>query len=271
MADTKKRQLRTLRGLRADHFQHPHDVTATQALQSIPGMETIVSKVMEYGFERVYYLENIASNVRVTEKMFGRVYRSLQWACKILDVEEPECAGAAQHARGRGSRGHPRPRQDAGRAPWAAHGHAVAPAIPCVPEVAACASQVAAREPQVTAREPQAAALAPQAIPPEIPVIPREHRAPLATSRPMILEPPALHRRLQAPVFRFQALHRWPPARVPELATLRFRPRALARQPQAFRRQPQALRLEFHALLHDSQSLVRALQVPASTASGAAP
>jgi Zn-dependent protease with chaperone function len=90
MADTKKRQLRTLRGLRAEHFQHPHDVTATQALQSIPGMETIVSKVMEYGFERVYYLENIASNVRVTEKMFGRVYRSLQWACKILDVEEPE-------------------------------------------------------------------------------------------------------------------------------------------------------------------------------------
>ncbi len=90
MADTKKRQLRTLPGLRAEHFQHPLDVEATKALEAIPGMSTLVAKVVEYGFERVYYLENLASNVRVGENMFGRLHRSLRWACKILDVEEPE-------------------------------------------------------------------------------------------------------------------------------------------------------------------------------------
>lgn len=109
MAETKKRQLRTLRGLRAEHFQHPLDVAATQSLQSIPGMETIVSKVMEYGFERVYYLENIASNVRVTEKMFGRLYRSLTWACKILDVEEPELYVTLEESANAYTYGHTRP------------------------------------------------------------------------------------------------------------------------------------------------------------------
>jgi Zn-dependent protease with chaperone function len=90
MAETKKRKLRAFPGLEAAHFQHPSDVSATDALRGVPGLDTVVSKVLEYGFERVYYLENVAGNVRVTEKMFGRLYRSLQWGCKILDVEEPE-------------------------------------------------------------------------------------------------------------------------------------------------------------------------------------
>jgi Zn-dependent protease with chaperone function len=90
MSETKKRKLRTYPGLEAAHFQHPADVQATDALRSVPGLDTVVSKIMEYGFERLYYLDNIAGNVRVTKNMFGRLYRSLEWGCKILDVEEPE-------------------------------------------------------------------------------------------------------------------------------------------------------------------------------------
>lgn len=90
MSETKKRKLRTYPGLQASDFQHPADVHATDALRSVPGLDTVVSKIMEYGFERLYYLDNIAGNVRVTPNMFGRLYRSLQWGCKILDVEEPE-------------------------------------------------------------------------------------------------------------------------------------------------------------------------------------
>jgi Zn-dependent protease with chaperone function len=88
--ETKRRQLRTFPGLSASDFQHPSDVAATEALRSVPGLDTAVSKIMEYGFERVFYLENIAGNVRVTKNMFGRLYRSLQWGCKILEIEEPE-------------------------------------------------------------------------------------------------------------------------------------------------------------------------------------
>ena len=90
MGDTKKRKLRTFPGLKPEQFQHPEDVAATAALKKVPGLDTVIAKVLEYGFERVFYLDNIASNVRVTPKMFGNMHRSLVWGCKILDIEEPE-------------------------------------------------------------------------------------------------------------------------------------------------------------------------------------
>ena len=90
MSEIKKRRLRVLPGLVAGEFQHESDVKASEALRSIPGMDRALSKIMEYGLERLYYLDNIASNVRVTKNMFPRMMRSLEWGCKILDVEEPE-------------------------------------------------------------------------------------------------------------------------------------------------------------------------------------
>jgi Zn-dependent protease with chaperone function len=90
VADTKKRQLRTFPGITAADFQHPLDVQATDALRSVPGLDTVISKVLEYGFERIYYLDNVASNVRVTKGMFPRLYKNLQWGCKILEIDEPE-------------------------------------------------------------------------------------------------------------------------------------------------------------------------------------
>jgi Zn-dependent protease with chaperone function len=90
VSEPKRRKLRTYPGLQAIDFQHPSDVQATAALRSVPGLDTVVSKIMEYGFERLYYLDNVAGNVRVTKNMFGRLYRSLEWGCKILEIEEPE-------------------------------------------------------------------------------------------------------------------------------------------------------------------------------------
>jgi len=86
----KKRKLRALTGLSVDEFRHPSDQRATDALRKIPGIDKLFAKVLEVGLERVYYVENIASNLRVTPKMFPRLHRSLTWATKILDVPEPE-------------------------------------------------------------------------------------------------------------------------------------------------------------------------------------
>jgi len=38
----------------------------------------------------MFYVENVASNLRVTPKMFGRLHKNLMWATKVLDVPEPE-------------------------------------------------------------------------------------------------------------------------------------------------------------------------------------
>jgi Zn-dependent protease with chaperone function len=90
MAESKKRKLLTFPGLTAADFQHPDDVTATEGLRSLPGLDTVVGKVMEYGFERLYYLDNVAGNVRVGPHQVPKLYRHLQWGCKILGIDEPE-------------------------------------------------------------------------------------------------------------------------------------------------------------------------------------
>jgi Zn-dependent protease with chaperone function len=86
----KQRKLRTYPDLERAAFMHPWDVKATAALHRVPGFDRLIAKVMEWGLERVMFLENIADNVRVTDRMFPRLHRYLQWSCKVLAVPEPE-------------------------------------------------------------------------------------------------------------------------------------------------------------------------------------
>jgi Zn-dependent protease with chaperone function len=109
MGDTKKKKLRTFPGLDARDFQHPWDASATEALKSVPGLDLVVSKIMEYGLERIFYLQNTASNVRVTKRQFPRLHRSLGWGCKILGVEEPEMYIALDPVPNAFTYGHTRP------------------------------------------------------------------------------------------------------------------------------------------------------------------
>lgn len=85
-----RRRLRTFRHLPAEALMHPWDAKATATLGKVPGLSLATRKMMEYGLERIFYLENTADNVRVTDQMFPRLHRYLQWGCKILGVEAPE-------------------------------------------------------------------------------------------------------------------------------------------------------------------------------------
>ncbi|MGE3539393.1 MAG: M48 family metallopeptidase [Candidatus Tectimicrobiota bacterium] len=109
MSAPKKRRLRTFPNLDGHAFQHPHDVAATTALKSVPGLDTVIAKIMEYGLERVFYLENVASSVRVTPHMFGRLHRSLGWGCQILDMVPPELYVTLDPAPNAYTYGHTRP------------------------------------------------------------------------------------------------------------------------------------------------------------------
>lgn len=88
--DKKKRKLRALRGVNVDEFRHPLDQRATDALKRVPGLDKLLAKIVEIGLERIFYIDNVASNLRVTPTMFPRLHKSLTWATKILDVPEPE-------------------------------------------------------------------------------------------------------------------------------------------------------------------------------------
>ncbi len=102
-------QLKTYHNLRSADFMHPWDVKATAALKSVPGFDKVISKIMEYSFERVYYLQNVADNVRVSDKMFPKLNRYLEWGCKILDVPKPEFYVALDPAYNAFTYGHTKP------------------------------------------------------------------------------------------------------------------------------------------------------------------
>jgi hypothetical protein len=76
MAETKKRrQLETFPGLSADRFQHPQDQAATQTLAGIPGLDLLISKVMEYLAVIINSLPRSGKRVMRASGNFGRCKR----------------------------------------------------------------------------------------------------------------------------------------------------------------------------------------------------
>ncbi|MEP7284510.1 MAG: M48 family metallopeptidase [Chloroflexota bacterium] len=71
-------------------FQHPLDRQATENLKMLIGFDLLVAKFLEFGYERLLYVYNIASSVRVGPTQFPKLYAMLQESCAILDVPEPE-------------------------------------------------------------------------------------------------------------------------------------------------------------------------------------
>jgi Zn-dependent protease with chaperone function len=71
-------------------LQHPYDRAALQALQKVPGLDVIIRRFIELLPERVAYIQNVAQTIKVTPRQCPKLYASLQEACAILDVPEPE-------------------------------------------------------------------------------------------------------------------------------------------------------------------------------------
>ena len=86
----KQRKLKTFPGLLPSSFMHPWDTKAMATLRKVPGLDTVTKKILEIGFERIRYLENIADNIRVTPRTFSRLHRAVTWSAKILDMPMPE-------------------------------------------------------------------------------------------------------------------------------------------------------------------------------------
>jgi Zn-dependent protease with chaperone function len=76
--------------LDAEAFQHPLDREATRQLRQLVGFDTVVAKFLELRYERLLYVINVASSVKVGPRQFPRLYDMLRESCSILDVPEPE-------------------------------------------------------------------------------------------------------------------------------------------------------------------------------------
>jgi Zn-dependent protease with chaperone function len=78
-----------LTGLRPQTYEHPLDAQALNALQKSNGLETVVRKCNEWGFERLLRVQLTGSHLRVTPDSVPDVHEKLMAACDILDLPKP--------------------------------------------------------------------------------------------------------------------------------------------------------------------------------------
>src|SRR5215210_5043996 len=69
-------------------YEHPADRAATAALQSIPMLDVVVRKLIEFGYERAYRQQFLASSVRLGENQLPQVWADWNAVCARLDLPE---------------------------------------------------------------------------------------------------------------------------------------------------------------------------------------
>ncbi|MBQ1478332.1 MAG: M48 family metallopeptidase [Erysipelotrichaceae bacterium] len=71
-------------------FLHETDKTALKALESLPGFSSVVKAFMSGWNEKLMYIENMATNVRISDDQLKRYKDMLGPICTKLGIEEPE-------------------------------------------------------------------------------------------------------------------------------------------------------------------------------------
>jgi Zn-dependent protease with chaperone function len=69
-------------------YEHPADRAATAALQSIPALDVVVRKLIEFGYERALRQQLLSSSVRLGEDQIPAVWADWNAVCARLDLPE---------------------------------------------------------------------------------------------------------------------------------------------------------------------------------------
>ena len=75
-------------GISPKAYEHPADRAATAALRSVPMLDTVVRRLIEYGYERALRQELLAGSVRLGTDQLPDVWASHRAAFARLDLEE---------------------------------------------------------------------------------------------------------------------------------------------------------------------------------------
>ena len=69
-------------------FEHPADRAATAALQSIPMLDVVVRKLIEFGYERALRQILLAGSLKLGSEQMPEIWASHRAACARLDLHE---------------------------------------------------------------------------------------------------------------------------------------------------------------------------------------
>ncbi|WP_017318764.1 hypothetical protein [Mastigocladopsis repens] len=79
--------IKKIEGLNPLEYQHPEDRKALLALEKTPGLDFLVKKFYELGFETLLRIEFTGSNLLVTDRAFPEIYPIFENACDNLDLD----------------------------------------------------------------------------------------------------------------------------------------------------------------------------------------
>lgn len=83
-----ERNKQILRGLSHDQYEHPFDQVALESLEKSKVIPWLGDWITSNFIERIFNVQYTGSNLKVTRDNYPKIYEYLDYACKILDVEE---------------------------------------------------------------------------------------------------------------------------------------------------------------------------------------
>ena len=86
MAQTLPEAVEPYPDISSKAYEHPADRAATAALQSIPVMDKVVRRLVEYGYERSLRQSYLGDSIKVSERQLPALYASYRGVHRILDM-----------------------------------------------------------------------------------------------------------------------------------------------------------------------------------------
>ncbi len=88
MTETLPEDIKPYPGISSKAYEHPADRAATAALKAVPMLDTVVRKLIEWGYERALRQAFLGNSVKVGENQLPELWASHTGVCKILDMPE---------------------------------------------------------------------------------------------------------------------------------------------------------------------------------------
>src|SRR6201994_139744 len=88
MSDTLPEAIEPYPDISSKAYEHPADRAATAALKSIPMLDVVVRKLVEFSYERALRQTFLGNSVKVSERQLPELWTSYQGVKRILDMPD---------------------------------------------------------------------------------------------------------------------------------------------------------------------------------------
>lgn len=88
MAETLPENVEPYPGISSKAYEHPADRAATAALKAVPMLDTVVRKLIEWGYERALRQSFLGNAVRVGDNQLPDLWAAHTGVCRILDMPD---------------------------------------------------------------------------------------------------------------------------------------------------------------------------------------